>query len=139
MKAPGRIRTPEKSVIQQQGPMNGRFRGPCLAIKKMRNAIFSSRERVCMVFDCPCHGTTDSTLAPTPNQRFSLPNLSWLVDREEGAMENSSSHIFLFAKKGLSNDYVGTERGTPYFRRYGRELALKPAISWKKSWGGGLP
>ena len=27
-------------------------------------------------------------------------------------------------------------RGTPYFRRYDRGLVLKPAISFKKSWGG---
>ena len=29
-------------------------------------------------------------------------------------------------------------RGTPYFRRYDRELILKPTISLKKSWGGYL-
>ena len=27
-------------------------------------------------------------------------------------------------------------QATPYFRRYGRELVSKPAISLKKSWGG---
>ena len=27
-------------------------------------------------------------------------------------------------------------QGAPYFRRYGRELVSKPAISLKKSWGG---
>ena len=27
------------------------------------------------------------------------------------------------------------DSGTPHFRRYDRELVLKPAISLKKSWG----
>ena len=27
-------------------------------------------------------------------------------------------------------------RGTPYFRKYDRDLVLKPAISLMKSWGG---
>ena len=26
-------------------------------------------------------------------------------------------------------------QGSPYFRRYGRELVSKPSISFKKSWG----
>ena len=29
-------------------------------------------------------------------------------------------------------------QGAPYFRSYGRELASKPAISLKKSWGGAI-
>ena len=29
-------------------------------------------------------------------------------------------------------------KGVPYFRRYGRELVSKPAISLKKSWGGAV-
>ena len=48
-----------------------------------------------------------------------------------------SQHVFLFAKEGPSSDDLGVgARGTPYFRRYGRELVSKPAISLKKRWGG---
>ena len=41
----------------------------------------------------------------------------------------------MFAKKGLSNDDAGVARGAAYFRRYGRELVSKPAISFKRSVG----
>ena len=49
-------------------------------------------------------------------------------------MKNVSSYTVLFAR-----DYrtmaLGRQ-GAPYFRRYGRELVSKPAISLKKGWGG---
>ena len=52
---------------------------------------------------------------------------------EEGCYEKN---IFaMIVCKGLSNDTSG-RLGAPYFRRYGRELVSKPAISLKKSWGG---
>ena len=44
------------------------------------------------------------------------------------------SDIFLFAKDGRTMKSGG--QGAPFFRRYGRELVSKPAISLKKSWGG---
>ena len=43
-------------------------------------------------------------------------------------------YIFLCAKVHLS--MTSGCRGTPYFRRYDSELVLKPAISFKKIWGG---
>ena len=49
-------------------------------------------------------------------------------------MKKLSSGISLVAK----NHRTTTSRwqGAPCFRRYGRELVSKPAISLKKSWGG---
>ena len=38
--------------------------------------------------------------------------------------------------KGLSNNEVGGWQGAPYFRRYGRELVSKQAISLRIRWGG---
>ena len=46
-------------------------------------------------------------------------------------------YIFLCATAYNDRRRRGGCRGTPYFRRYDRELVLKPAISVKKSWGGG--
>ena len=49
-------------------------------------------------------------------------------------MKKISSCIFSVAK-----DYrtmTSRWQGAPYFRRYGRELVSKPAISSKRSWGG---
>ena len=50
-------------------------------------------------------------------------------------MKSLSPHMFLFA-----NDCRPITSGwqrAPYFRRYGREVVSKPAISLKKRWGGG--
>ena len=49
-------------------------------------------------------------------------------------MKILSSHIFLFA-----NDHRPMTSGwqrAPHFRRYGRGLVSKPAISFKRGWGG---
>ena len=48
-------------------------------------------------------------------------------------MKKTSPCMFLFAK----DDRTMTSgwKGTPEFRRYGRELVSKPAISLKKDWG----
>ena len=44
---------------------------------------------------------------------------------------------YVLVRAGLSTDDVGVgQGGAPYFRRYGRELVSKPAISLNKSWGG---
>ena len=77
---------------------------------------------------------TESTIAPPPNQRFSLTNVLWLLDTRKDARKIISSCIFLFPK-----DYqtmTSGWQGAPYFSRYGQELVSKPAISLKKSWGG---
>ena len=73
--------------------------------------------------------STDSTIAPPPNQLFSSTNVSWLLDTRK---ELKTKHPYIFCAKGLSIDDVGVTKGTPYFRRYGRELVLKPAISLNK-------
>ena len=58
---------------------------------------------------------------------------------EEGRYEKKNLQcvsFFYFAKEGLSNDDVEVAKGVPCFRRNGRELVSKPAISPKKSSGG---
>ena len=52
---------------------------------------------------------TDSTIAPRPNQRFSLTNVSWLLDTKKEIIENKVSIYFLVCK-GLSIDDVGVSR-----------------------------
>ena len=48
----------------------------------------------------------------------------------------SMSLPYVLVREGLSTDDVGVARGAPFFRRCGRELVSKPAISLKKSWRG---
>ena len=63
---------------------------------------------------------TDSTIAPPPNQRFSLTNVLLLLETRKVAMKRTSSHIFLFAK-GYRPMMWGWQ-GALYFGRYGRRL-----------------
>ena len=51
-------------------------------------------------------------------------------------MKNISSHMFLFAN--YCRPITSGWQRAPYFRRYGRGLVSKPAISVNKSWGGYL-
>ena len=50
------------------------------------------------------------------------------------AIKSRSPYIFLFAMdyRGMTSAW----QGSPYYRKYGRELVSKPAISLKKSGGG---
>ena len=51
-------------------------------------------------------------------------------------------YVLLRTKRSVEIDGVGVSRDTPpffFFRRYDRELVLKPAILVKKSWGGAIP
>ena len=78
---------------------------------------------------------TDSAIGPPPqNQRFSLSNVSWLLDKDK--IENKVSTYFPFLCANGYRSMASGCRGTPCFGRYDRELVLKPAISLKKSWGG---
>ena len=43
---------------------------------------------------------------------FFFTNVSYLLDARKDAIKKASSYMFLFAKKGLSNDGVGVARGT---------------------------
>ena len=54
---------------------------------------------------------TGSTVAPPPNQRFSLTNVSWLLGGTKSANKKKVSTYFLLCK-GLSNKDVGVARGT---------------------------
>ena len=56
---------------------------------------------------------TDSTIAPPKNQRFSLTNVSWLLDTRKDDMKNTIFMYFLVCK-GRSNDDVVGARGTVF-------------------------
>ena len=56
------------------------------------------------------------------NQRFALAGVSWLLDTRKDAMKTKK--------------VVCEWQGAPYCRRYDREPVSKPAILWKRSWGG---
>ena len=49
-------------------------------------------------------------------------------------MKKASSNMFMFAK--VYRPMTSGRQGAPYFRRYGRELVSKPAISSKRKVGG---
>ena len=70
--------------------------------------------------------------SPPPNQRFSLTNVSWLLNTRKNGTKTISLQKFLFA-----NDYqtiTSRWHGAPYSRICGRALVSKRAISLKKSW-----
>ena len=71
---------------------------------------------------------------PPPKIAISLTNVSRLPNTRKDAMKTILSYVFLFAK-----DYRPVTlgwQGAPYFRRNGRGLVSKPAISLNTSWGG---
>ena len=58
---------------------------------------------------------TDSTIAPPPNRRFSLSNVSWswfMASRHEEGCYEKRVLIRFHVRKGLSNDDVGAARDT---------------------------
>ena len=84
---------------------------------------------------------TDSTIPLPRTSIFFSTNVSWVIGtNEEGFCWKKIVSIYFLVCKGLSLYRTmtcrGGKEGAPYFRRYVRELALKPAISLKKSWGG---
>ena len=84
---------------------------------------------------------TDSTIDPPPQkkrQRLSSTNVSWLLDAREDTVEKQKGiHIISCVQRSNDRRPRSACRGTPYFRRFDRDLGyLKPAISLKKSWGG---
>ena len=71
------------------------------------------------------------------NERF-----SWLLDTGQGARyEYEVIYVLILSCCGAKvyRTMASKWRGALYFRRYGRELVPKPAISLKKSLGPGLP
>ena len=52
-----------------------------------------------------------------------------------------SYQVYFLVREGLSTDDVGCAvwQGAPCFRRYGRGLVSKPAISLRKILGGAKP
>ena len=81
---------------------------------------------------------TDSTIAPPPNQRFSLKSnfLSWLLDTRKDAIDKKKVSIHFLVCRDLSIDDVKVSRDTVFQEMRPVELVLKPAISLKKSWRG---
>ena len=71
--------------------------------------------------------------SPAPNKRYSLTSVSRLLNTRKDTLEKNYLYTILCANVRRST--ASGCRGTPYFRRYHRELVLKPAISLKKSWG----
>ena len=67
-----------------------------------------------------------TTIAPPPNQRFCLRNVSRLLDTRKAATKKIVSICFVICK-GLSNDDDEVARGTVFQEARGRELVLKPA------------
>ena len=77
-----------------------------------------------VLFDCLGRGFSGTSdwfydSPPPPIQRFSLTNVSWLLD----AMKSISSHVILFYK-GLSNGDVGVVRAT-IFQKIRQGAGLK--------------
>ena len=70
---------------------------------------------------------------PLQNQRYFLSNVLWLLDTRKDSTKKSSSHTLSFAKDYRTRWEL---QGAQYFRRYGRELVLTPALSLTKSWRG---
>ena len=87
--------------------------------------------------------TTDSTTAPPPQKkRFTLTNVSWVLDtRRDCYYENKhlTTTFFLVDCKGLSNDAVGVARGSTMFQEMIRPggLVSEPAIFVKEKGLGG--
>ena len=74
-------------------------------------------------------------MPPPPKPAIFLHECLMAARLEEGCYEEHFFMCFLVCK-GLSNNEVGGWQGAPYFRRYGRELVSKQAISLKIRWGG---
>ena len=61
--------------------------------------------------------TTESYYdSPPKNRRCFLTDVLRLLHTTKDSITNLSSHIFLFAKEGLSNDDFGVARGTTVFQ-----------------------
>ena len=79
------------------------------------------------------HETVSTIHSPSPKPAISLTNVSWLLGTRKCAMKN-----YLNVFSCLANGYrtmTSGWRGAPNFRRYGRELVSKSAISLKRDWG----
>ena len=95
-----------------------------------------------LLYGICCHTTTAmhklSTLPPPPpaKQRFYLANISLLLDTRRGRMlrKKTSSNISFFSED--CRTVTSRWQGAPYSLRYGRGLAAKQVISFKKTWRG---
>ena len=76
-----------------------------------------------------------TTIAPPETNDFLVTNVSWLLDTRKGTIENKSIRISSCVQRSNDERRRGVEGHPPCFRRYDRELVLKPAISSKKVGG----
>ena len=83
---------------------------------------------------CVCDCFYDSP--PPKNQRFSITNVSWLLDTRKDAIESKVSIYFLVCK-GLSVDDVGVSRDTVFQEI--RPGACFETAGFVKEMLGGLP
>ena len=82
---------------------------------------------------------TDSTIAPPKKtQRLCLTNVSWLLYTMKDTIETKVSIYFPVCSKAYRSMTSGC-RGTPCFRRYGRELAGFETADFVEEKLGGLP
>ena len=81
-----------------------------------------------------------TTIAPPPKKTAIFFNERFVTARYEEGCHEKYIYIYIFTfilvREGLSTDDVGVGQRAPCFRRYGRGLVSKPAISLEKSWGG---
>ena len=76
--------------------------------------------------------------SPLQKQRFFyFFNELFMAARYKGRMRLKTKNIpYIFLCAKVCRSMTPGCRGTPDFRRYDRELVLKPSVSLEKSWGG---
>ena len=78
---------------------------------------------------------TDSTTPPPQRAIFFNARFMAACDTGKNAMKKSF-HMFFSLQRTVERIRQGGNKGHRIFRKYGRELVSKPAISLKRSWGG---
>ena len=77
---------------------------------------------------------SDPTIVP-PRPEIFFNERFMAARHDEGCYEKNIVTYFACLQRTIKRRR-GVGKGSPHFRRYGRELVSKPAISLKKSWGG---
>ena len=79
---------------------------------------------------------TDSTIAPPQNQRYSLTNVSRLLDKKKYTIEKEAP-MWYFVCKGLSIDDVRVSRDIAVFQEKRPEAGFETGDFAKEKLGGG--
>ena len=80
--------------------------------------------------------TVDSSIAPFEIKNFLERTFHGCSTRRKDTIGKKKKYLYIFLCAKAYRSMTSGCRGTSCFRRHGRELVLKPAISLKKSWGG---